>query len=43
MGIVHYFLQLIWYMGMGVLGLATPWVSLHDLAMARKSGPAELT
>jgi hypothetical protein len=39
---VHYFLQLIWYMGTGVLGLLTPWVSLHDLAMARKSGP-ELT
>jgi glycosyltransferase 2 family protein len=36
---VHYFLQLLWYMAMGVLGLATPWVSLHDLAMARKSGP----
>jgi hypothetical protein len=36
---VHYFLQLLWYMGMGLLGLVTPWVSLHDLAVARKSGP----
>ncbi|HSN28782.1 MAG TPA: lysylphosphatidylglycerol synthase transmembrane domain-containing protein [Kofleriaceae bacterium] len=40
---VHYFLQLLWYMGMGLLGLATPWVSFHDLALARKSGPAEAT
>jgi hypothetical protein len=38
---VHYFLQVLWYMTMGVLGLATPWVSLHDLAAARKSGPPE--
>jgi hypothetical protein len=40
---VHYFLQVLWYMTMGILGLATPWVSLHDLATARKSGPAEAT
>jgi hypothetical protein len=40
---VHYFLQLLWYMGMGLLGLVTPWVSFHDLALARKSGPAEAT
>ena len=40
---VHYFLQLLWYMGMGLVGLATPWVSFHDLALARKSGPAEAT
>jgi glycosyltransferase 2 family protein len=40
---VHYVLQLVWYVGMGLLGLATPWVSFHDLALARKSGPAEAT
>jgi len=40
---VHYFLQVLWYMGCGMLGLATPWVSLHDLAAARKSGPAPAT
>jgi len=40
---VHYFLQLLWYMGMGLVGLATPWVSFHDLALARKSGPAAAT
>ena len=40
---LHYFLQLVWYMGMGLLGLVTPWVSFHDLAVARKSGPAEAT
>jgi hypothetical protein len=38
---VHYFLQVLWYMTMGILGLATPWVSLHDLAVARKTGAAE--
>jgi hypothetical protein len=38
---VHYFLQVLWYMTMGMLGLATPWVSLHDLAVARKSGAPE--
>ncbi|MBV8762439.1 MAG: flippase-like domain-containing protein [Deltaproteobacteria bacterium] len=32
---LHYFLQLLWYMGMGLLGLLTPWVSFHDLAVAR--------
>jgi hypothetical protein len=40
---VHYFLQLLWYMTMGLLGLLTPWVSFHDLAVARKTGPAEAT
>ena len=44
---VQYFLQLLWYMGMGLIGLLTPWVSLHDLAVARraptKTGPAEAT
>jgi glycosyltransferase 2 family protein len=37
---VHYILQVIWYMGCGMLGLASPWVSLHDLSVARKTGPA---
>jgi hypothetical protein len=39
----HYGTQVIWYLGMGALGLATPWVSFHDLWSARKSGakPAE--
>jgi len=36
---VHYVLQLLWYVIMGILGLATPWVSFHDLVAARKSGP----
>jgi hypothetical protein len=40
---VHYILQLLWYMTMGMLGLATPWVSFHDLAVARKTGPATAT
>lgn len=40
---VHYALQVLWYMTMGLLGLLTPWVSLHDLAAARKTGPAEAT
>jgi uncharacterized membrane protein YbhN (UPF0104 family) len=29
--------QVIWYVGMGALGLASPWVSLHDLRVARKT------
>jgi len=40
---VHYVLQVGWYVAMGALGLATPWVSLHDLSAARKTGPAEAT
>ena len=40
---VHYILQVIWYLGMGALALATPWVSLHDLWTARKVAPAVAT
>src|SRR5262245_22085887 len=38
--IVQHILQVIWYVGMGALGLASPWVSFHDLRLARKA-PAE--
>jgi glycosyltransferase 2 family protein len=34
----HYVLQVAWYLAMGALGLLTPWVSLHDLWQARKTG-----
>lgn len=34
--IAQHLLQVIWYMGMGAVGLATPWVSFHDLMRARK-------
>jgi uncharacterized protein (TIRG00374 family) len=33
---LQYLLQVTWYMGMGALGLATPWVSFRDLRLARK-------
>jgi hypothetical protein len=33
--IVHHIFQVIWYVGMGALGLASPWVSINDLKMAR--------
>ncbi|MEZ4366985.1 MAG: lysylphosphatidylglycerol synthase transmembrane domain-containing protein [Kofleriaceae bacterium] len=33
---IHYLLQVIWYVGMGALALATPWVSLADLRRGRK-------
>ncbi|HUJ61896.1 MAG TPA: lysylphosphatidylglycerol synthase transmembrane domain-containing protein [Kofleriaceae bacterium] len=39
----HYLLQVIWYVGMGALSLATPWVSFHDLRIARKTGPEPAT
>ena len=35
---VQYIVQVLWYVGMGLIGLATPWVSLADLRTARKSG-----
>jgi uncharacterized protein (TIRG00374 family) len=34
----HYGTQVIWYIGMGAIGLLTPWVSFHDLWTARKTG-----
>jgi len=36
---VHYALQVLWYLTMGGLGLASPWVSFHDLWTARKVAP----
>jgi hypothetical protein len=36
---VQYLLQVAWYVGMGALALATPWVSFHDLWAARKQPP----
>lgn len=39
--IAHHLLQVAWYVTMGALGLATPWVSFHDLWTARKAPPAE--
>ncbi|MDB4956017.1 MAG: hypothetical protein JWO36_3586 [Myxococcales bacterium] len=35
---LHYLTQVLWYVGMGLVGLASPWVSLHDLWTARKTG-----
>jgi uncharacterized membrane protein YbhN (UPF0104 family) len=35
----QYLLQVVWYVAMGVLGLASPWVSFHDLWAARKMTP----
>jgi len=29
--IAQHLLQVVWYVGMGALGLASPWVSFHDL------------
>ena len=37
---VHYAFQVLWYLAMGGLGLASPWVSFHDLWTARKLAPA---
>jgi glycosyltransferase 2 family protein len=34
--IVQHLLQVAWYVAMGALGLASPWVSFHDLWSARK-------
>lgn len=35
--ILHHLFQVIWYVGAGALGLATPWVSISDLRQARRS------
>ncbi len=32
----HYVLQVGWYVLCGAIGLATPWVSFHDLRVSRK-------
>jgi uncharacterized protein (TIRG00374 family) len=34
---VHYVLQVAWYVAMGALGLASPWVSIADLRLARST------
>jgi uncharacterized protein (TIRG00374 family) len=34
--IAQHLLQVAWYVAMGTLGLASPWVSFHDLWRARK-------
>jgi hypothetical protein len=33
---MHYVLQVGWYLLCGAIGLATPWVSFHDLRLSRK-------
>lgn len=38
--IANHLLQVIWYVAMGALGLASPWVSLSDLRIARKAATA---
>jgi glycosyltransferase 2 family protein len=40
---VHYGLQVMWYVAAGALGLATRWVSFHDLWDARHSPVGEKT
>jgi uncharacterized membrane protein YbhN (UPF0104 family) len=35
--IAQHLLQVVWYVGLGALGLASPWVSFHDLWAARKA------
>jgi uncharacterized protein (TIRG00374 family) len=35
--ITQHLLQVIWYVGMGFVGIATPWVSFADVRKARKS------
>ena len=34
--ITQHLLQVVWYVGMGALGIASPWVSFADLRRARK-------
>ena len=36
--ITQHLLQVTWYVAMGVLGMASPWVSFADLRASRKSG-----
>jgi uncharacterized membrane protein YbhN (UPF0104 family) len=37
--IAQHLLQVAWYVAMGALGLASPWVSFHDLWTARQGVP----
>jgi glycosyltransferase 2 family protein len=39
--ITHHLMQVIWYVAMGAIGLATPWVSFADLRRARADGGTE--
>lgn len=36
--IANHLLQVAWYVAMGALGLASPWVSMDDLRLARRVG-----
>ncbi|MBA3457363.1 MAG: flippase-like domain-containing protein [Deltaproteobacteria bacterium] len=36
--IAQHLMQVVWYVGMGALGIASPWVSFSDLRSARKTG-----
>lgn len=38
--IMQHLLQVVWYVAMGALGIASPWVSFADLKVARASGGA---
>lgn len=37
--IIQHLLQVVWYVAMGVLALASPWVSVNDLRAARRAAP----
>jgi glycosyltransferase 2 family protein len=37
--LAQHLLQVAWYVAMGALGIASPWVSFHDLWSARKVAP----
>lgn len=39
--IANHLLQVIWYVALGALGIASPWVSFEDLRMARRARAAE--
>ena len=39
--ITNHLLQVIWYVAMGVLAVASPWVSFHDLRGARRAASAD--
>lgn len=39
--ITQHLLQVVWYVGMGVIGVATPWVSWADLRASRKAPPED--
>jgi uncharacterized protein (TIRG00374 family) len=39
--IANHLLQVIWYVALGALGIASPWVSFADLRMARRASAVE--